>query len=459
MEADRGYDVQKSIMALTMLRALSIRQWRAPNFCAPDRCAARDTGVHSSTGIRRCWAIPCLALLIGCASTANVASSPGNAIGDSAPEIATRNLWTPREAATESPGSEADQAIVDGWRLYRTQRGQEAFNHAMATLRSTDGARPEVAAFKGCQNLRCRLVLPKLTSQGWIPAGRLWLSPKQYVLIVHSPRENGGRPLKRRSRTAMRYFIFHEFHNQTRNTDPYDTISAHRRSVFVPFYMGKPQTDARGNRFVVVVQVAPHDVASRHASNLGHAGPGIEVANNYGERLAHLQALAGIVVAAVVKRAEPQLKLVKHRGTEGLAMLRAYMRWWSYARRTPANSAVALPFVPASRVEVASARATLGQLLAVDGVPTFALTRPPTLVTAWSSLSVPMPQLALRPALRRDIRPSVMPEPRILQPPTPVVRASVPLTMESLILRILGSRESVDRSRNCAIARNPDCPG
>jgi len=396
-------------------------------------------------------------LLIATSCLLHSMSLPAPASENSATAIQLRNLWTPREAATPNPSSEAEQAIVDGWRLYRTQRGQEAFNHAMATLRATTQHRPELAAFNGCLDLRCRLALPKLSSKGWIPAGRLWISPKQYVLFVHSPRNGGTRPFKRRPRKAMRYFIFHEFHNRTRNTDPYDTISAHRRSVFVPFYMSKPQTDARGNRFVVVIQVAPHDVASRHATNLGHAGPGLEVANNYGERLARLQAYAGILTAMIVKQAEPRLKIVKHRGSEGLPMLRAYWQRRSAVRRLRSKSKVTLPFVAASHTKVARATGALQQLLAVKGLPALAEIKPPTLVTTWASLVAPRPKPAPRPA--------IAPRPVILQPPTLVVRASVPLpssfplTMESLISRILGSRAAVDRSRNCSIARDPDCPG
>jgi len=444
-EADRECHVHRSNIDWAPLRKIPDPAQRLRYFRAPINTAA-----HARTSGQRHLAALSFVLSVSCVLGADASCSPAFAMGDSQIEIASRNLWTPREAATQAPGGEADQAIVDGWRLYRTQRGQEAFNHAMATLRSTEGPPPALGVFKGCKNLRCRLSLPKLTSQGWIPAGRLWLSPKQYVLIVHSPRDGGKGRFKQRSSRAMRYFIFHEFHNRTRNTDPYDTISAHRRSVFVPFYMGKPQTDARGNRFVVVVQVAPHNVASRHATNFGHAGPGLEVANNYGERLARLQAQAGIVVAAVVKRAEPQLKLVKHRGSEGLAMLRAYMRWWSFARRTPRKARVTLPFLPASSATVATARGSLRQLLAIDGLPAFALRKPPTIATAWASLSVPTPKLAIRPPA---------PHPVILRAPTLVVRASAPLTMESLIARILGSRELMDRARNCTIARNPDCPG
>ena len=106
----------------------------------------------------------------------------------------------------------------------------------------------------------------------------------------------------------MRYFVFHEFHNSTRNTDPFDTISSHSGSVFVPFYMSKQWTDARGRRFVIVVQVAPYDVVSFHATDKGSAGPGMEVAKNYTDALEPLQGLAGILVATILKTAAPQLE-------------------------------------------------------------------------------------------------------------------------------------------------------
>ena len=48
--------------------------------------------------------------------------------------------------------------------------------------------------------------------------------------------------------------------------------------------MSKQWTDARGRRFVIVVQVAPHDVVSFHATDKGSAGPGMEVAKNYDRR-------------------------------------------------------------------------------------------------------------------------------------------------------------------------------
>jgi hypothetical protein len=95
----------------------------------------------------------------------------------------------------------------------------------------------------------------------------------------------------------MKYFVFHEFQNSSRNTDLYDTISSHKDSVFVPLYMSKPATDAKGRRFVIVLQVAPYDVLSIHATNWGSAGPGMEVAKNASDPVEPLQNLAGILVA------------------------------------------------------------------------------------------------------------------------------------------------------------------
>src|SRR5690606_36467252 len=118
------------------------------------------------------------------------------------------------------------------------------------------------------------------------------------------------------------YFVFHEFHNSSRNTDPYDTISSHRGRVFVPFYMSKVGVDDHGRRYVAIIQVAPYDVVSVHATNYGSAGPGVEVAKNMSDDLQPLQARAGIVLARIVKRAAPLLRVVNHRGREGLSMLR-----------------------------------------------------------------------------------------------------------------------------------------
>jgi hypothetical protein len=288
--------------------------------------------------------------------------------GDAAAQtpIKERNFGVNRAGATNVPRSESDQALADGWPLYRTDRGQTAFNDAMATLKATDTAAPTANAFKGCADLACPLKLPPVTD-GWVPAGRYWVSPTDYVLVVHSPRSRMGQ-YRRRSPREMRYFVFHEFHNGTRNIDPYDTISSHSGSVYVPFYMSKPGTDAKGHRFVVVIQVAPHDVLSTHATNYGSAGPGIEVAKNVTEQLERLQGLAGTLVALMSKEAVPQLRVVNHRGAEGQPMLQTYEGRLAAIRSRAGNASLTLPFVAASPQRVASATvARIDDLIARRG--------------------------------------------------------------------------------------------
>ena len=283
--------------------------------------------------------------------------------------IMERNIDVSRKRSTKRPRNVNDQAIVNGWPLYRTNRGQEAFNHAMATLQVTDSPAPGKAAFKGCSNLGCHLLLPKIDRNGWLPSGRIWISPNQYVLITHSPRRSRKKKIRRNSLKRMKYFVFHEFQNSTHNTDPYDTISAHKFSVFVPFYMGKRRVDARGNQFVVIVQVSPYDVRSIHASNKGNAGPGIEVAKNTAGTLEPLQAAAGILVATMVKKRLPKLRVVNHRGYEGRPMLRAYKKRLALLKRRPSAPTVRLPFVPAKPMSMALVSGGLGELIARPGKP------------------------------------------------------------------------------------------
>ncbi|MGE4128880.1 MAG: hypothetical protein AB7E80_12015 [Hyphomicrobiaceae bacterium] len=300
------------------------------------------------------------AALLSGAATAAVAA-------DGQPLIKQRNMDVSRAGATDRPRSEGDQTLKDGWPLYRSDRGQQAFNDAMATLHATDGRAPAASAFKGCRELACPLALPKASADGWLPAGRIWVSPDEYVLIVHSHRNANGR-YPRRSQSGMRIFVFHEFHNSTRNTDTYDTISSHRFSVFVPFYLSKQGTDVHGYKFVTVVQVAPYDVVGRHASNMGSAGPGIEVAKNYSEELEPLQGLAGVLVATIVKEAQPQLRVVNHRGREGRPMLDLYNEWLAALEKKAGASAVALPYVPAVPERVATASANFNELVRRPGL-------------------------------------------------------------------------------------------
>ena len=130
---------------------------------------------------------------------------------------------------------------------------------------------------------------------------------------------------------------------------------------------GKPGRDARGHNYVVVVQVAPHDIVSRHARVFGSAGPGIEVAKNQREPLSRLQAVGGILVATIVKRAVPKLRMVHHRGTEGRPMLRAYRARRAAWKRARGGRRVRLPFVAADPVRVASAAGSLGSLIVHTG--------------------------------------------------------------------------------------------
>jgi hypothetical protein len=343
-----------------------------------------------------------------------------------------RNIDASRAEAAQLPRSEGDQVLVDGWPLYRTERGQQAFNDAMATLRATEGATPALGAFQGCAHLECNLALPSVSSAGWIPPGRIWVSPTEYLLIVHSPRLHEGQPYRRRDSRQMRYFVFHEFHNSTRNTDPFDTISSHSGSVFVPLYMSKEWTDARGRRFVIVVQVAPYDVVSFHATDWGSAGPGMEVAKNMTEELEPLQGLAGIVVATILKTAAPQLEIVNHGGNEGLPMLRQYERWLSL-HKAPAP-AVVLPFVAAHSERVAAAGGRLEDLIVRRGASPLipiadrGVVPPRTALSASAPLSAQSALFAVgpEPTLIGPIRPAVRPDPgalpRLVEPIRPATR-------------------------------------
>lgn len=342
-------------------------------------------------------------------SVAAVAGGPSNELrAQGAETLKARHIGVIRSRATPAPRSEGDQAVVDGWPLYRTERGQAVFNEAMATLKATDGPSPSAGAFRGCVDLNCPLTLPEVGADGWLPAGRIWVSPTSYVMIVKSPRQ---RDFRRRSVMNMQVFVFHEFHNSSRNTDLYDTVSSHSRDVFVPFYMSKQAVDAKGRAFVIVVQVAPADVSSVHASNMGSAGPGIEVAKNSGDALELLQGLAGILIASMVKEHVPRLKVVNHRGSEGAAMLQMYeQRQARLGAR--AVGPVVLPFTAAAASRITAATGRLEELILRRGgsprIPVadrgFVPQRSQPLV------DVPGPVIAQRG------------EPKLLEPPTLAAR-------------------------------------
>jgi len=330
--------------------------------------------------------------------------------------IKSRNMDVSRAPAADAPRSEGDQKLYDGWPLYRSDRGQTAFNDAMATLAATDGEAPSPAAFKGCENLDCPLSLPKPDADGWLPQGRLWVAPDQYVLLVRSPRLAEGRSYRRRSRSDMRIFVYHEFHNSTRNTDTYDTISSHSGSVYVPLYLSKSGTDAKGRRYVVVVQVAPYDVVSRHASNMGSRGPGIEVAKNYTDELEPLQGIAGVLVASMVKQVAPQLRVVNHRGIEGKPMLKLYEERVARLSERDGEAPRKLPFQTASAERLSVASVDLGDLIRRPGVS-------PSIAVADRGF---MPRKVKLPVPQRPAK-------------LAAAAAAVPLTINDLLARSIAS--------------------
>ena len=181
--------------------------------------------------------------------------------------------------------------------------------------------------------------------------------------------------------------------------------------------MSKQRTDANGRTFVVVVQVAPHDVVSTHATIFGSAGAGIEVASNASDDMQPLQGLAGIIVATMVKAAEPRLAIVNHRGTEGLEMLQAYegrlRRLRNKGRKIPP---IKLPFVPVNKRRMAAASGRLAQLIAQPGrspsIPVARSTAPPQLVGP------------IRPARRPIVTlpAAIVPTPVLIGPIRPAVR-------------------------------------
>ncbi len=345
-------------------------------------------GEKSSLTARAIAVAGAAGVLVALAATETWAQSAG------AEAIKGRHAETSRNRATPMPRSEHDQAVVDGWPLYRTGRGQSAFNDTMATLKATDVASPTAQMFAGCNNLDCPVSLPKIGLDGWLPAGRIWVSPSQFVLIAHSERPN----TRRRMPQGMRVFVFHEFHNSSRNTDTFDTISSHSGSVFVPLYMSKPMTDARGRNFVMVVQIAPYDVVSIHASNLGSAGPGIEVARNTNDAVEPLQNLAGIVVANMIKTAAPYVRVVNHRGSEGQPMLSAYERHLATARSRAGAGAVTLPFTAAAPQRLATASARIDDLVLRRGQsPRIPVAERGIVPRRTASADVPTPVSAPRP--------------------------------------------------------------
>ncbi|MEL6746701.1 MAG: hypothetical protein AAFO79_02640 [Pseudomonadota bacterium] len=299
------------------------------------------------------------------AGTTLIAQTGGASASVAHLPIVQRHATTsPRTGANRRPRSQLDQGIVSGWPMYRTPRGQSAFNRAMATLAATQTQGPGADQFAGCADLKCRLTLPAFDSKGWFPEGRLWTSPRSYIVFVRSPRgPRRGSSYRRLSSKAMRYFVFHEFHNSTGNTDVYDTVSAHRRSVFVPFYLSKSRRDIFGRTFVTLVQTAPWNVRSRHAANFRNQGSGVEVAKNVRDKLEPLQATAGILLAQMVLNKKSNVKVVRHRGSEGRPMLRAFQAW----RKGRSSRRLRVPFTKANAKAIAAASVDFNQLVLKPG--------------------------------------------------------------------------------------------
>lgn len=339
--------------------------------------------------------------------------------------IKDRHIGASRTRAASTPRSEGDQAVIDGWPLYRTEKGQAAFNDTMATLKATDAAAPAATVFKSCPELQCNLTLPAIGSDGWIPAGRIWVSSENYVLIVHSPRLRQGQSYRRRPFKSMRVFVYHEFHNGSRNTDTPDTISSHSGSVYVPFYMSKQGTDAQGRHFVAIVQVAPYDVVSIHATNHGSAGPGIEVAKNVNDSLEPLQAQAGVVIGTIIKAAAPHVRVVNHRGTEGQPMLSAYERQVSAARARPGSASVTLPFAPAPAQRVAAVTASLDDLILARGAS-------PRIPVAERAITGPQ---LVRTTTLATREPVLIEPPKRATPPECMLDRAVPCRMQTKLER------------------------
>jgi hypothetical protein len=185
---------------------------------------------------------------------------------------------------------------------------------------------------------------------------------------------------------------------------------------------------------VIVVQVAPYDVVSFHATNKGSAGPGMEVAKNMTEELEPLQGLAGIVVATILKTAAPQLQVVNHAGNEGLPMLARYESRLELLQESTGSPPVALPFLPASARRAAAASAGLESLILrrAGSAPIPVAERavvPPRYVASsasppmWSASLAPDAEPVLIGPIRRAVRPPLR-EPALVAPMLPPITAN-----------------------------------
>jgi hypothetical protein len=194
--------------------------------------------------------------------------------------------------------------------------------------------------------------------------------------------------------------------------------------------------DAHGRAFVMVVQVAPIDVVSVHASNMGSEGPGIEIALNTGDTMDPLQGVGAMLAATMAKAAVPRLTVVNHRGEEGRAALRAY----ETHRRAAGGTRLTVPFTPAAAPQVASATGRLDALLApLNGSAPIAVARrsfvPPKGEPTDPGIDIPPLAMAAVPVPRVSFlgnRPEPSAggvsavEPKLIAPPRLVGRPSKP---------------------------------
>lgn len=160
---------------------------------------------------------------------------------------------------------------------------------------------------------------------GWLPEGELVPG----VRIVRE--EWAGRPHKGRLRDDNSIFVFHEtqvigskgepIDDARRIIDSWKSATGGRRGVYTPLMVSKTQIDREGKPYVEVIQIAPIQEYSAHASRLGNQnGSGVEVAMQQGDIPEPMQVKAAAAIADAVKGWKPDIRFVNHQDPEGLAM-------------------------------------------------------------------------------------------------------------------------------------------
>ena len=126
--------------------------------------------------------------------------------------------------------------------------------------------------------------------------------------------------------------------------------------------------------------------------------------------------MAGILIATIVKVAEPQLRIVRHRDAEGLPSLRAYQRRLAALKEKNRAPAVVLPFMPALSRRVVNATGNLNDLIMRNHLT-----------------AIPIAARVGRPLPRFEV-----PVPkRVTAPSAQFLARLPPLTMDMLLRRIL----------------------